>query len=439
MVRHQPAANLGTVAARDASTALRVARELDEDGDAEAARRCVEYAISRARGASAGEPLRFSEGDVDGPEPPAALVAAVALTTLGNLARQQDELDGARQAYEESLAMWPGNAMACYWLADLELHHGCFDRAYQLFHLVADLPPCRANSYDWHIELVEKPRTEAVANTSYTLCLLMHLLGRYDDAVPVLRRLGVGFRLSPAVWDAVTAQGVPTVLPTLRDASAAPRVARYSDVVPSALLRQLKAAFGGRSPFWTETGYLSRGYFSFWYDTSQPPSNAVEALAVRMLPLTGCADRVVGCEWWVHSKAASRSLGNQHGHQLHFDTEEGVLYAAREVVHPAVSSVLYLSGAAAAGPTVVLNQRYSEQAPADLAHISHPQDGHVLLFPGDRLHGVCPTAAAVDHARTPGRRHGRPAPLCGSARLPRRTTLMIGFWTRNVAPEVLPP
>ena len=37
MVRHQPAANLGTVAARDASTALRVARELDEDGDAEAA------------------------------------------------------------------------------------------------------------------------------------------------------------------------------------------------------------------------------------------------------------------------------------------------------------------------------------------------------------------------------------------------------------------
>ena len=30
---------------------------------------------------------------------------------------------------------------------------------------------------------------------------------------------------------------------------------------------------------------------------------------------------------------------------MHFDTEEGLLYAHHEVVHPAVSSVLYLSDA----------------------------------------------------------------------------------------------
>ena len=36
-------------AASDAFTALRVARELKEDGDAEAARSCVEHAVGRAR------------------------------------------------------------------------------------------------------------------------------------------------------------------------------------------------------------------------------------------------------------------------------------------------------------------------------------------------------------------------------------------------------
>ena len=57
---------------------------------------------------------------------------------------------------------------------------------------------------------------------------------------------------------------------------------------------------------------------------------------------------------WVHSKAPSRSLGNQHGHQMHFDTEEGVLYSSGLLHHPCVSSVIYLSGATVAGPTVVL-------------------------------------------------------------------------------------
>ena len=40
----------------------------------------------------------------------------------------------------------------------------------------------------------------------------------------------------------------------------------------------------------------------------------------------------------MHTKAPSRSLGNMHGHQLHFDTEEGLLYARTpEVAHTAAS------------------------------------------------------------------------------------------------------
>jgi hypothetical protein len=79
--------------------------------------------------------------------------------------------------------------------------------------------------------------------------------------------------------------------------------------VPPPLLAQLKAAFGARAPFWAETGYARRGYFSFWQPLNHDDagairsgdaqaSNAVEALAAHLLPLTGCSERVVGCEWW---------------------------------------------------------------------------------------------------------------------------------------------
>ena len=79
--------------------------------------------------------------------------------------------------------------------------------------------------------------------------------------------------------------------------------------MPPPLLAQLKAAFGARAPFWAETGYARRGYFSFWQPLNHDDasairsgdaqaSNAVEALAAHLLPLTGCSERVVGCEWW---------------------------------------------------------------------------------------------------------------------------------------------
>ena len=84
----------------------------------------------------------------------------------------------------------------------------------------------------------------------------------------------------------------------------------------------------------------------------QPPSNTVELLAAHLLPLTGCGDRIVGCEWWVHTRSDGRSIG----HQMHFDTEEATLAAGR-LCHPTVSSVTYLSGTGGGDPTVVFDQR----------------------------------------------------------------------------------
>ena len=437
-------------------TALRVAIELVEDGDADAARRCAEYAIDKAHEATGDEVLSYSEAE-DGDEPPVALVASVALATVGGLAQgAADQLQAGRAALEESLNVWPHNAMASYRLAEMELHHGSWRRARELYEATVALPPSEGRSRPpWFTELVSTPRSEAVANASYMLALLLSLVGHPDDAVPHLRRLGVRHRLSPAVWDAIRARPPPPEPPSHASVAATAEVLRFSGAVPPALLQRLKAGFASDAPFWRETRYLDRGYFSFWYDACKPPTNAVEELAQVLLPLTGCADRVVGCEWWVHSKAASRSLGNRHGHQMHFDTEEGLLYcSAPEVAHPAVSSVLYLDGAtASAGPTVVLDQRYgADAAPAQRAHVSHPADGHVLLFPGDRLHGVCPSAPpdAADGASPTDsggggggggggvssfkpQRGGRAPPLRGTDKLPRRVTLMIGFWTRDMA------
>ena len=243
-------------------------------------------------------------------------------------------------------------------------------------------------------------------------------------------------------------------------------VVRWEGGVPPELLRRLKAAFAQDSPFWRETDYAERGYFSFWHDAAMPPRTVVDELAMTLLPLTGHAERIVGFEWWVHTRAEARSIG----HQMHFDTEEASLAAGR-LVHPLVSSVTYLSGGGRSDPTVVFNQRVDDLG-ADHAHISFPKADCVLMFPGDRLHCVCPSAplaeplaatlaatlaaappAAPPAAQPPaaGRNKRRKtgaaggqdtvAQAAGSAgsgladpsRHPQRVTLMIGFWAEDVA------
>ena len=433
MPTKQQKASLSAQDTSMAATALRIAHELEEDGDADAARRCVEYAIDAAKSAVA------SSADA----PPADVIASIGLATLSRLAHEAGDLDHARAASNQSLSLWPGNATALCGLADIELQHGCFQKARLLYETAVTLPPDAPCAASWHATMVEEPRSAAVAAASYTLALVLHLMDRCDDAVPHLQRLGMRYRLSPAVWAAVAAaqaSAPPVPLPpppkagqrriTYPDATS--DVTRYSGAVPAPLLAQLRAAFAPSSPFFAETKEAKDArYFSFWYDVSRRPRNAVEALATHLLPLTGVADRIVGCEWWVHSKAASRFVG----HQMHFDTEEGVLHAQGEVVHPAVSSVLYLSGGhqASADPTVILDQRRGDAIPASSCHVSHPAEGHVLFFPGDRLHCVCPTAPPHERLEPRERRGARQAPLVDTARQPRRVTLMIGFWARDVA------
>eukprot|EP00966_Prymnesium_polylepis_P058881 1364753-Prymnesium_polylepis.1 len=222
--------------------------------------------------------------------PSGLLVLSAALATLGSLARDADDLDEARAALAESLAVWPSNATAQLKLGELELHHGCFARALRLYESAAaqlpQLAPAAAPA--WYAELVVTPRADAVSAAAYTLSLLLHLVGRYDDALPHLRRLGMTYRLAPAVWDAVTARpppALPPAPPGRRHSDATEDPMRFSGAVPPSLLAFLKGAFAPRAPFWAESDYAARGYFSFWYDVAAPPRNAVEVLARLLLPL----------------------------------------------------------------------------------------------------------------------------------------------------------
>ena len=257
------------------------------------------------------------------------------------------------------------------------------------------------------------------------MCALLQMqLGDYDAARAHQRRFGCRYRVAPAVWKLVN--GADAAPPAAPDRSG---VQRWEGAVPPALLARLRAAFAIDSPFWEQTDYSARGYFSFWEATAAPPATLIDVYVREvLLPLVANADDVVGAEWWVHTRASRRSIG----HQMHFDTEEATLQLTGEVVHPTVSSVLYLSGAGG-DPTVVFDQRADDDAPAAHAHVSHPVEGAVLLFPGDRLHCVCP--AAPRDARKRGRDDdaAAAAALRDARDAPQRVTLMVGLWTRDVA------
>ena len=74
--------------------------------------------------------------------------------------------------------------------------------------------------------------------------------------------------------------------------------------------------------------------------------------------------------------------------------QERTLELGGGVVHPAVSSVLYLRGGDERGggtgdPTVVLDEVLGGGDAARL-WVCHPREGDFMAFPGDRLHGVLP-------------------------------------------------
>ena len=411
--------------------------------------------------------------------PPLPLVVSMALNSLGGAHLDAGRIPMARTAFTKSLRLWASNGMSLMNLGDLERSHGCQDKALAFYERAAALKPLgKSRQPEWVESWLATPRIECVALASCMCILMLHQRDCFDAALPYLRRFNSEYRIAPAVWRLVNDVSGGRREPA-RIAAPDERVYRYADAVPLPLLATLKQAFAPGAAFWAETNYVAGSYYSFYFDVRQAPSNAVEQLALTLLPLTGCAERIAGVSWWAHSKPAFSSIG----HQLHFDTEERTLAATGEVLHPAVTTVCYLqegvagadgphaAGQAASSPTIVYDQRLPDCAVgaqgASVAHVAHPMVDTVLFYPGDRLHCVCPAAPSRPPPPRPCRKRtrstrGAGSPSSGTAEdsdgeqpdgtEPRdngesleaqvtaaaRITLMISFWTRALGPKDMP-
>ena len=138
------------------------------------------------------------------------------------------------------------------------------------------------------------------------------------------------------------------------------------NAIPDEWVRHLCKAFSPASPFWPEHRYddPATGYFSYHFQVAgpnaRPPQHSVEELiathiwptvrkfwprkaaegrdrsaarARMLLTSPGTGTGTVNAEWWVHSR------DKVTGHQMHYDTEEGLLYASHEVRPPATHAL----------------------------------------------------------------------------------------------------
>lgn len=264
--------------------------------------------------------------------------------------------------------------------------------------------------------------------SSFMSAMLLSCLGKHDDAKFHMQKFRFSHRIHPNVWS--LAQGlVIDDSKRPRDGNAVlfqPRIYHGEEgVLPQEQYDRLCKLFAPDSPYWEQSDYNFREYYSFYFDIKTSPSqtNVVEdAIVNHLLPLAertlreehNTAPKIVGCEWWVHTRAHVANLG----HPLHFDTDEWLLNSKHEVSHPIVSSVLYLTGGPGAGSTIVFDQTPDSKDVATQVWLSEPKNNCFMNFPGNLLHGVLPCAGDSISNSSDSDRH--------------RLTLMVGFWTRPV-------
>lgn len=140
----------------------------------------------------------------------------------------------------------------------------------------------------------------------------------------------------------------------------------------------------GRSPY----------HYTFWYDLSAPPGNAVEEMVARHLVDAVPADvrdGVVGVEWWLGRLSAPYATNFEFG--VHRDFGEHPDTGER--ASPALSSVLYLT-TVEDGPLVVFPGAPSV-ADDGQEHV-FPRENLFAKFPGHLWHGVLSRTDVGDDA-----------------------------------------
>jgi hypothetical protein len=312
----------------------------------------------------------------------------------------------------------------------------------------------------WSCSMVE-------ATSRFMASMLLSTMHDHDGALQQLKHLDVTHRIHPNVWSgSVGANGNAQ----RNHATAESKIRVYASggdandgFLPQDLNDQMCQVFAPDAPYWEETDYSNRGYYSYFANidsinatTEVSHSNLIDHLVVEHLLPAAMAQRsqaendkepIVGYEWWVHTRPVHASLG----HNLHFDTDEATLNKTGQIYHPVLSSVLYLTGSPdTAGATIVLDQAPDATSNATKCWRNVPVPNSLLVFPGNLLHGVlpCPGQCEVATNASGGGRSSASNPLPTASELdwlatttsddgapnkaPHRLTFLVGFWTRRV-------
>eukprot|EP00940_MAST-03C_sp_MAST-3C-sp2_P003588 g3588.t1 len=338
--------------------------------------------------------------------------AAFALTRAAEIAQRTGDVDLAEARLRKSVRILSKDSRAQCQLGLLLLNRGIAP--------LEEIESCFRASVRAAASSDELGVSYAVV-ARHQLALIYAQTKRQREADAQARALKFRWKLSPAVWTT----GQETM--TTKTASSLPPACFVDDLLPTDVFARVRECFAPDSPFWTEHGYPTETFFSYYEPFARRGSNNVVRTIVERFVLPAVVrrfprcdkDRLAGYEFWAHSRP------NGQGHHMHYDTDElGI--RSKKIRHPAVSCVFTIERGHG-GATLVCDHRLNDDDDAfDRGWLLSPKKNRLAFFDGSLLHGVLPCLrrrTSDDDARpTKRRRAVEPS---------QRITLMIGLWTES--------
>ncbi len=177
--------------------------------------------------------------------------------------------------------------------------------------------------------------------------------------------------------------------------------------LPEALFRRLLRRVGALGSERLRNTYQT----TFWYDFGEP-ANVVEEVILALRPHVVGRRRIAGVEWWL-----SRMSTTDVRVDFHQDRDEKLALRTGRLVHPRLSSVLFLNRARG-GALAVTRQPPDPDNPSlaprkldDLTLVA-PRPNRFVVFDGKLTHGVLDANNQIPDRRLPGSsRQRRTIPL----------------------------
>ncbi|WP_224369780.1 hypothetical protein [Hyalangium versicolor] len=183
--------------------------------------------------------------------------------------------------------------------------------------------------------------------------------------------------------------------------------------LPAPLFRRLARRVGALGTERLRTTYQT----TFWYDFSEP-TNVVEEAILVLQPHVVKHLRIAGVEWWL-----SRMYATDVRVDFHQDRDEKLALRTGKLVHPRLSSVLFLNrvrGGALAITRHLPDPSNPSLAPSQLDDLTlvAPRPNRFVVFDGKFTHGVLDANNQIPDGKLPGRAR-------------QRRTIALNWWTKR--------